>query len=55
MAAFSRDALIALHGADCPMPNLLGELASPSCAKARQHWSRCGVYYLEPIDDGADQ
>jgi hypothetical protein len=27
-AAFSRDDLIASHGADCPMPNLLSQLAS---------------------------
>ena len=53
MAAFKRDDLIAAHGADCPMPNLLGELASPSCSKLGGHWDRCGVYYVEPIDDGA--
>jgi hypothetical protein len=40
MAAFKRDDLIAAHGADCPMPNLLAELASPSCTKAGQHWDR---------------
>ena len=55
MAAFQRDDLIAAHGPDCPMPNLLGELASPNCAEAGQHWSCCGVYYLEANDDGADR
>jgi hypothetical protein len=50
MAAFQRDDLIALHGADCPMPNLLGELAAPTCSKRGQHWDRCGAYYVEPID-----
>ena len=49
-AALSRDELIALHGADCPMPNLLGELAAPTCSKREHHWDRCGAYYLEPID-----
>jgi hypothetical protein len=32
-AAFSRDELIASHGADCAMPNLLDHLAAPSCSK----------------------
>jgi hypothetical protein len=48
-AAFSRNELIALHGADCPMPNLLGELAAQTCSKRGHHWDRCGVYYVEPI------
>jgi hypothetical protein len=34
-AAFSRDHLIASHGADYAMPNLLNHLAAPSCSKAR--------------------
>jgi hypothetical protein len=34
-AAFSRDELIASHGADYAMPNLLDNLAAPSCKQAR--------------------
>ena len=34
-AAFSRDELIASHGADYPMPNLLDHLAAPSCSRLR--------------------
>src|SRR5215471_1882279 len=30
-AAFARDDLIAAHGADHPMPNLLDRLAAPDC------------------------
>jgi hypothetical protein len=30
-AAFARDELIAAHGVDYPMPNLLNHLAAPSC------------------------
>jgi hypothetical protein len=48
-AAFLRDQLIAAHGADCPMPNLLNHLAAPSCSRLGSHWDRCGVYYVEPI------
>ena len=32
-AAFSRDDLIASYGADYPMPNLLDQLAAPSCSR----------------------
>jgi hypothetical protein len=53
--AFSRDDLIAAHGADCPMPDLLGELAAPTCSRIGGHWDRCGVYYVEPIDDCTHQ
>jgi hypothetical protein len=49
-AAYSRDVLIASHGADYPMTNLLGELASPTCHRIGGQWDRCGVYYVEPID-----
>jgi hypothetical protein len=31
--AYSRDELIALHGADCAMPDLLDDLAAPGCSK----------------------
>ena len=48
-AAFSRSALIALHGADYPLPNLLGHLAAPGCSKVGSYWDRCGVHYVEPI------
>jgi hypothetical protein len=49
-AAFARDKLIAAHGADYPMPNLLNHLAAPSCSRLGSQWDRCGVHYVEPID-----
>jgi hypothetical protein len=49
-AAFNRDELIAKHGADRPMPELLSLLAAPSCSRVRSQWDRCGVYYVEPIE-----
>ena len=49
-AAFSRDDLIASHGADHPMPNLLDRLAAPDCSRLGSHWDRCGVHYVEPIE-----
>jgi len=36
-AAYSRDELTALHGADRAMPDLL-------------HWDRCGAHFVEPIE-----
>ena len=48
-ATFSRDELIASHGADHPMPNLLNHLAAPSC-RLGSNWHRCGVHYVEPIE-----
>src|SRR6516225_11387509 len=41
-AAFSRDDLIASHGADYAMPNLLNHLAAPSCSRLGSNWDRCG-------------
>ena len=49
-AAFLRDDLIASHGADYAMPNLLNHLAAPSCSRLGSHWDRCGVHYVEPIE-----
>jgi hypothetical protein len=49
-AAFARDELIAAHGADCAMPNLLNHLAAPTCNRLGSHWDRCGAHYVEPID-----
>jgi hypothetical protein len=49
-AAFSRDDLIAAHGADYAMPNLLSRLAAPSCSRRGSNWDRCGVHYVEPIE-----
>jgi hypothetical protein len=43
-AAFNRDGLIAAHGADYPMPDLLGLVAAPGCLKVGAYWDRCGVY-----------
>jgi hypothetical protein len=48
-AAFSRDELVAAHGADHPMPDLLDRLAAPGCPRLGSNWDRCGVHYLEPI------
>jgi hypothetical protein len=39
-AAFSRDDLIAFHGADYPMPNLLNHLAAPGCPRLGSYWDR---------------
>ena len=49
-AAFSRDELIAAHGADYAMPNLLDRLAAPNCPRLGSTWDRCGVHYVEPIE-----
>jgi len=47
-----RDDLIASHGADYSMPNLLDHLAAPNCSRLGSHWDRCGVHYVEPIEGG---
>ena len=49
-AAFARDELIAAHGADYAMPNLLNHLAAPGCNRLGSHWDRCGVHYVEPVE-----
>jgi len=49
-AAFSRDELIASHGAEYAMPNLLNHLAAPDCSRFGSLWDRCGVHYVEPIE-----
>jgi hypothetical protein len=49
-AAFSRTELVALYGAEYPLPNLLDHLAMPGCAKIKSQWDRCGVYYVNPIE-----
>jgi hypothetical protein len=49
-AAFSRAELLAMYGAECPLPSLLNHLAMPGCSKINTHWDRCGVYYVNPID-----
>ena len=49
-AAFSRDELIASHGADYAIPNLLNRLAAPDCPRLGSHWDRCGMHYVEPIE-----
>jgi hypothetical protein len=48
----SRDDLIASHGADYAMPDLLNHLAVPGCSRLGSHWDRCGVHYVEPIEGG---
>jgi hypothetical protein len=49
-AAFVRDELIATHGVDYPMPNLLDRLAAPDCPKLGSYWDRCDVHYVGPIE-----
>jgi hypothetical protein len=49
-AAFSRADLVAIHGAEYPLPTLLDHLAAPGCQRVRNQWDRCGTYYLNPID-----
>jgi hypothetical protein len=49
-AIFSRAELLAMYGAECPLPTLLNRLAMPGCSKINTHWDRCGVYYVNPID-----
>jgi hypothetical protein len=51
-AAFARDELIASHGANHPMPNLLDHLAAPNCPRLGSTWDRCGVHYVWPIEAG---
>jgi hypothetical protein len=51
-AALSRDDLIASHGADYAMPNLLNHLAAPGCSRLGSNCDRCGVHYVEPIEGG---
>ena len=48
-AAFPRDDLIASHGADYAMPNLLNHLAAPSCSRLGSNWDRCGVHYAQLV------
>ena len=48
-AAYSRDELTALHGADRAMPDLLHDLAAPGCSKMGSNWDRCGAHFVEPI------
>jgi len=45
--AFQRDELIAAHGADYLLPDLLDQLAAPDCARLGSFWDRCGIYYVE--------
>jgi hypothetical protein len=49
-AAYSREELVALYGADRVMPDLLNDLAAPGCSKIGSNWDRCGAYFVEPID-----
>jgi hypothetical protein len=51
-AAFNRDELIAEHGADRPLPELLSLVAAPGCSRVGSQWDRCGAYYVEPIGGG---
>ena len=44
-AAYSRDELTALHGADRAIPDLLHDLAAPGCSKIGSNWDRCGAHF----------
>src|SRR5262245_63276320 len=47
-AAFSRDELIAAHGAGWGVPNLLNQLAAPSCSRLGSQWARCARAHRAP-------
>jgi hypothetical protein len=49
-SAFSRAKLLAVYGAECPLPSLLNHLAMPGCSKINTQRDRCGVCYVNPID-----
>jgi hypothetical protein len=49
-AAFARNELIATHGSNIGMVELLRMLGAPSCSKVGHHWDHCGAYYVNPID-----
>ena len=49
-AAYSRDELIAFHGADRAMPDLLDQLVAPGCIRLGSNWDRCGAHFVEPIE-----
>ena len=49
-AAYSRDELIALHGADRAMPDLIDHLAAPGCPRIGSNWDRCGAHFVEPME-----
>jgi hypothetical protein len=49
-AGFSRAELLAMYGAESPLPTLLDHLAMPGCSRIKSQWDRCGVYYVNPID-----
>ena len=40
-AAYSRDELTALHGADRAIPDLLHDLSASGCSKMDSNWDRC--------------
>jgi len=42
--------LIAAHGADYPLPNLLSLVTAPGCSRVGSQWDRCGAYYVKPIE-----
>src|SRR5262245_10707362 len=49
-AAFDRDELIAAHGGDRLLPDLLRALAKPGCPRIGNPWNHCGAHYVEPIE-----
>ena len=49
-AAYSRDELTALQGAERAMPDLLHDLAAPGCSKIGSNWDRCGAHFVVPIE-----
>jgi hypothetical protein len=43
--------LIASHGGDRLLPDLLRELAKPGCPKIGNPWDHYGAHYVEPIEE----
>jgi hypothetical protein len=50
-AAFDRDELIAAHGSNIGMVELLRILAARGCSKVGHRWDHRGAYHLSPIDE----
>ena len=49
-AAYGRNDLIASHGAECPMPSLLNELAKPGCARLEINGIIAGCITLSRLE-----
>jgi hypothetical protein len=54
-ASFSHADLIAVYGAEYPLPDLLDHLAMPGCSRIKSQWDRCSVHYVNPIEGRGQQ